>query len=173
MTSALRLTVFGMQASCTVLSNLEYLEILCNKETRQGCNMSPTLFKLYLNDLHEEFMRDGCDRVKACDQVTGCVFYADDLVILRKNAHELQNSLDNLTTYCEKWRLTVNVRETKIMVYICHETRDIFTLNNETVRANQVCYLRFILISSEKTNATVKYVHNYTSRSLFLFKVQM
>ena len=29
-----------------------------NKGTRQGCNMSPTLFKLYLSDFAKEFIEE-------------------------------------------------------------------------------------------------------------------
>ena len=59
---------------------------------------SGSALELYLNDLHENFMRDDCDPTKACDQVIRCLLYADDLVILSQSGPFLQNSLDNLTT---------------------------------------------------------------------------
>ena len=42
--------------------------------------------------------------------------YADDFIIISSNKKELQNSLDILHDYCQKWHLYVNVQKTKIVV---------------------------------------------------------
>jgi hypothetical protein len=39
-----------------------------------------------------------------------------DLIILSKSKTGLQNSLDNLSEYCDKWQLTVNVKKSKTMI---------------------------------------------------------
>ena len=43
--------------------------------------------------------------------------YADDLIILSESASGLQNSLDKLKEYTEKWDLKINLKKTKIMVF--------------------------------------------------------
>ena len=43
--------------------------------------------------------------------------YADDLVIMSQSAVGLQNALNKLNSYCLKWKLTVNVTKTKIMIF--------------------------------------------------------
>jgi hypothetical protein len=37
------------------------------------------------------------------------LLYADDLVLISESAIGLQNSLNILSCYCDKWNLTVNV----------------------------------------------------------------
>ena len=45
------------------------------------------------------------------------LLYADDIVIFANSAEELQHSLDSLGDYCRKWKLKVNVKKTKVMVF--------------------------------------------------------
>jgi hypothetical protein len=46
-----------------------------------------------------------------------CLQYADDLVLISESAIGLQNSLNILSCYCDKWNLTVNVDKTKSMIF--------------------------------------------------------
>ena len=55
---------------------------LCNIGTRQGCNMSPAVFKIYLNDLQEIFNEKKCYPLGTGVGNIGCLMYADDVVIL-------------------------------------------------------------------------------------------
>ena len=50
----------------------------CGKGTRQGCVMSPTLFKLYLNDLPNILKSRVYDPVMVCEVPVNCLLYADD-----------------------------------------------------------------------------------------------
>lgn len=96
----------------------------CLKGVRQGENLSPLLFSLFLNDL-EEFL---CEkRAKGVNSVAQCegfyqflqifiILYADDTVIVSENETDLQNSLNIFEKYCLKWKLTVNVSKTKILL---------------------------------------------------------
>ena len=43
--------------------------------------------------------------------------YADDLVILSRSKTALQNSLNALSLYCDKWRLKINQKKTKIIIF--------------------------------------------------------
>ena len=45
------------------------------------------------------------------------LLYADDIVIFGNNANELQEGLDLLSGYCQKWKLTVNAAKTRVMVF--------------------------------------------------------
>ena len=37
------------------------------------------------------------------------LLYADDIVIFANNQEQLQNSLDLLLEYCNRWKLTINI----------------------------------------------------------------
>ncbi len=45
------------------------------------------------------------------------LLYADDIIMFADSAEGLQNSLNILSDYCQKWKLTVNKEKTKIMVF--------------------------------------------------------
>ncbi len=42
--------------------------------------------------------------------------WADDLVIISTSKNGLQKCLNNLSEYCNKWDLTINIHKTKVMV---------------------------------------------------------
>ena len=44
--------------------------------------------------------------------------YADDIVIFANDSSELQSSLYVKFEYCQRWKLKVNIKTTKIMVFI-------------------------------------------------------
>lgn len=80
---------------------------------KQGCLLSPLLFALYLNDLHDA-LGGGLLIAKYNVRV---LLYADDIVILADNPNILQRMINRLEKYCEEWSLTVNVEKSKIMVF--------------------------------------------------------
>ena len=43
------------------------------------------------------------------------LIYADDIVLFGNSAAELQNAIVILEDYCQKWKLTVNTRKTKLV----------------------------------------------------------
>ena len=92
----------------------------CNVWVRQGENLSPFLFSIYIPDL-EEFLLD--NNVVGLQSITSTIenellniyfkllvlFYADDTVIVAESADELQHALSEFQTYCSYWKLRVNV----------------------------------------------------------------
>ena len=89
-----------------------------NVGTKQGCNLSPTLFNLFINDLPTQFDNE-CKPVSINKNELSCLMYADDLVIFSKSEIGMKNCLKSLESYCNKWRLTVSIKKTKIMVINC------------------------------------------------------
>jgi hypothetical protein len=45
------------------------------------------------------------------------LLYADDTVIFSENVKRLQDGLDAVKQYCEKWKLFLNVQKCKIMIF--------------------------------------------------------
>ena len=85
---------------------------------KQGCNLSPTLFNIFINDLISL-----CDDTKDADSPLlgtvkiSCLLYADDLVLISKSKKGLQNLLNSLNGYCDNWFMKVNLTKTKCVVF--------------------------------------------------------
>ena len=45
------------------------------------------------------------------------LLYADDTIVLAENACEFQKALDAVHGYCGMYKLTVNIKKTKIIVF--------------------------------------------------------
>ena len=83
---------------------------------RQGDNLSPTLFKIFVNDFIDT-LDNSCDPAKLSTEFLNCLFYADDLVLLSTSEKGLQNSIDKLHEFCLKWKLKVNLQKTKCLIF--------------------------------------------------------
>ena len=95
----------------------------CNVGVRQGENLSPLLFAIYLNDF-ENFLSEQFDGIKLCnpDDIECFVklfvlLYADDTIVMADSPQQLQSALNALHEYCNRWQLTVNVSKTKIVIF--------------------------------------------------------
>ena len=89
----------------------------CSLGVRQGESMSPFLFSMYLNDIEEHFILNGFEGIEIGMLKLFLLLYADDIVLLAETEQGLQKGLDLLEQYCDKWKLTVNINKTKIMVF--------------------------------------------------------
>ena len=81
---------------------------------RQGDNLSPTLFNIYLNDLAKEIKDMGLG-VPLDDINVPILLYADDIVLISENESNLQKMLDHVEFWCKKWQMRVNVDKTKVV----------------------------------------------------------
>ena len=94
---------------------------------RQGEYVYPFLFFIFLNDL-ELFPIDlnGCPLELILEKSLSelnifiklfVLLYADDTVILADSVEGMQNALDIFQTYCEFWKLEINIAKTKMMIF--------------------------------------------------------
>ena len=79
---------------------------------RQGDVLSPTLFKLFINDL-PNILDDDSVSVTLDKENIPCLLYADDLVLISNTKSDLQHKLNLLNDYCAKWCLEVNIKKNK------------------------------------------------------------
>ena len=84
---------------------------------KQGDNLSPNIFNLYLNDMVDAFDKDVCDPVKLGSTYFNCLLYADDIILLSESATGLQKCLNTLSQYCKSWCLNVNYDKSKVMIF--------------------------------------------------------
>ena len=92
-------------------------KIRVSKGLKQGDNLSPILFNIYINDLPENLSKGKTDPISINGTEINCLMWADDIIILSESPEGLQNCLNNLDNYCKKWRLEVNKKKTKVMVF--------------------------------------------------------
>ena len=80
---------------------------------KQGDNLSPILFCLYINDLALTLKENNIG--VNIDGHTICILlYADDIVLLAENEKDLQTLLDITQDWCYKWKININVEKSKM-----------------------------------------------------------
>ena len=80
---------------------------------RQGCNLSPLLFNIFVNDIFDDLR---CCPVKLNNKPITSLMYADDLLILSETEDGLKESLQRLGKYAKQWKMKISAKKTKIMV---------------------------------------------------------
>lgn len=121
---------------------------------RQGENLSPILFSIFLNDLDEQQQCSGItlnlntnDTVLYLKLFT--LLHADDTIIMSENAATFQNTLDEFALYCNHWKLKINLKKTKVMVFGKRKTSDLeFNINNSPLEIVQEYKYLGVLFSS-------------------------
>lgn len=103
----------------------------CNAGVRQGENLSPFLFAVYLNDF-ERFLRKyyfGLTHVSIAVKrelsdndielyvKLFVLLYADDTIVLAESELELQAALNAVSVYCKDNDLTVSLTKTKVIIF--------------------------------------------------------
>ena len=84
---------------------------------RQGDCLSPFLFAMYINDLEQTLSQENVEGIQFGFFRLFLLLYADDITILAETPQGLQKSLDELHTYCMKWKLQVNTNKSMVMVF--------------------------------------------------------
>ena len=102
-----------LQSSIRLNNHLtEWFEIITG--VRQGDNLAPTLFAMFVDDLAQSIKTANCG-IPIRNERCGILMYADDVVLLAESPDQLQQCLDILHTWTRQWRLTVNTSKTKVM----------------------------------------------------------
>lgn len=81
---------------------------------RQGDNISPTIFNIYLNDL--EFPKENCDPATLLNESVSHLLWADDLLLISETSTGLQSCLNILGNYCKQWHLNINPTKSNVMI---------------------------------------------------------
>ncbi len=99
----------------------------CNIGVRQGENLSPFLFAMYLNDLESFLSTNNCTGLNSLSDLFAeelgvyirlfVLLYADDTIIITENEEQLHKSLSIFGQYCNVWKLKVNFTKTKIVIF--------------------------------------------------------
>ena len=97
---------------------------------RQGENLSPVLFSLYLNDVSEYLLSNHQSGITLMGNYDNLemylrlivLLYADDTVIVSSSDKDLQNTIDDFNNYCQDRKLKVNISKTKVVIFGARNT---------------------------------------------------
>jgi len=109
-------------------------EINCNIGVKQGCPLSPTLFGIYIDKLEDCLEKAGCIRPTLTSIVINLLLYADDIVLMARSPHDLENQQRILKDFCSNMGMTVNTDKTKVMIIKSNKiTYDTFVYDNNNL----------------------------------------
>ena len=155
----------------------------CNVGLRQGENLSPILFSLFLNDLKDFLASNVVGINLPCSLADDCNFidvenyvylflllYADDTVLLAETANDMQTCLNSLQQYCEIYGLNINISKTKVMVFSRGKIRNLPDLffNGEKIDITwDYKYLGVVFNYNNKFNKAIKAQYTSAMRAMF------
>ena len=118
------------EAKSCIKRNMHISEFFaCLIGVRQGENLSPLLFSIFLHDLKKHLSKSygGLQNIDQylADSTVDCelymniflLLYADDTVILAESEVELQKAINSLFEFCRHNKLQINTSKSKIMVF--------------------------------------------------------
>ena len=156
----------------------------CSLGLRQGENLSPILFALFVNAL-KEYLQGHFDGRTLLKEISAeisnnlsselynifLLMYADDTVILAESPEQLQLALNKHCEYCRKWNLTVNASKTKVMLFSrgkCKYDKLCFKYGNETISVvEDYVYLGVKFSYNAKFIKAYNYINRKGNKALF------
>lgn len=142
-----------------------------NIGVRQGDNLSPNLFKIFVNDF-KGHLDSNCDPVSLDSTPLSCLFYADDLVLVSSSQKGLQSSLDTLDKYCDKWKLNINYSKTKCVHFNSLGRileNKLYIKGKEIENARHYCYLGVNFSASGCFTVAENEIYNKGLKAYFKF----
>ena len=156
-----------------------------NLGVRQGENLSPILFAIYLNDLkdyldkdmiHVQTLENEARNAGLCDNDINLLIklfillYADDSVIFSDTVKGLQKGLDCVKRYCDRFHLSLNAKKCKILIFSKGKIRIIpkFKIGTEDIEVvTSFTYLGVKLNYNNRTMVAQKDLYERATRAMF------
>ena len=144
----------------------------CLKGVRQGCNLSPLLFSLYISDLESYLATNTAGSIRLANRNAQLLLFADDLALLADSLKGLQDSIDRLVEFCKTWNLNINIDKTKVVVFNRKQKVHLAPLSLDNMNLEYVSsykYLGIILSSNGSLKLAISTLANQASKALFTY----
>eukprot|EP00732_Lithocolla_globosa_P000541 Lithocolla_globosa_v1_NODE_177_length_5446_cov_18.556483.p1 type:complete len:863 gc:universal NODE_177_length_5446_cov_18.556483:2622-34(-) len=149
----------------------------CDIGIRQGCPLSPLLFAIFINQLIDDLKALKVGISISTENQTkqlASLFFADDLVLLAESAEDLQILISETYKYCCNWKMAINVKKTKVVIFNQQEEEDdCFALDQEIPDTTKIQivdrykYLGVIFRNDLSWDTMVQYVTDSSRRKVF------
>ena len=163
--------------SCILFNGNFSASFVSETGVRQGENLSPILFSLFLNDLSNHLLSDNCTGIHFKDNTTPeyglkllTLLYADDTIIISDSKEDFQKSLDSFYSYSNTWHLKINTSKTKAVIFGARQLRNFnFKLGNDSLElVDQYHYLVVTFSSNGSFFKARKHVAQQANKALHL-----
>jgi len=176
--------MYDMAKSCVKSGGNISDFFMCRNGVRQGENLSPLLFGLFLNDMIKYISsryqglslfsnvihETNPDETVQMYMKLYILLYADDTVILAESLDELQKALYAMESYCKENNLQVNVSKTKVIVFSKGKIRKLPKIVFNNIELDVVfsyIYLGVLFNYNGKFNSAQKNLYDKASRAMF------
>ena len=147
------------KAKCRVKWGNVLGEILRNMHgVLQGGVISPTLFKIFLEDLC--LYIDPENGLLVHNVPVSYLLLADDLVLFSESKSGVQKLLYGLQNFCQRWQMTVNLNKTKLCIfndkYGINDNSGPILFNNKPIEIRKVKTVREAVGSQQSLHLQLK-----------------
>ena len=157
--------------SCITINGASSGYFTCEKGVRQGENLSPLLFAIYLNDLENFMNTSGCRGIEIDVQnneftifvILFVILYADDTTILSDDAKEFQDTLNAFNEYCKRWKLKINISKTKIIIFGDYSRNQHFSFHIAGEEVEIIKEFKYLGVLFTKNGRFVQHVKNLST----------
>ena len=161
-------SMYGKATSTVSANNAHSASFPCRKGVRQGCNLSPLLFSLFINDLETYLTSNRSGSFTLSSLQTHLLLFADDLVLLADSHSGLQDSMNRLSEFCKASELRVNTEKTKVVVFNKKKQEPQLSLSDTKVEfTKEYKYLGIILAENGSLRPAISTLASQASKALF------
>ena len=156
----------------------------CEVDVRQGDNLSPLLFTIFVNDF-KAYLQNPCNGLNFLsnsmksnldvDEKIFALLYADDTIILTESENDIRKASSAAYQYCRNFNIRINCSKTNNMIFSRGKVRKstVMFINNSPIeRVDSFCYLGVVFKYNNTFQLTIKNNVDKAKKALFKLRAE-